>query len=210
MFGWKDVISVAALLISVITAYLTLFRRGRLQPRFGKVMLLQYQGDGRIHFKIELSVQNPGARVAVIYDIAGELRRLSDDTREPLIWQLTLTTEFDPETHGNDTRFKSLPETLFIAKTEAVKERLQFQTQKPYSFTPGDYEIEVSIRSDGTARSKTGLKSELRVSAEDIAFLEEYRTSQDGPKKQKNLYFLLERPSAKSTRFVSRLQALRT
>jgi hypothetical protein len=36
-------------------------------------MLVQYQGDGRIHFKPEVSIHNPGARAAVIYHIYGVL-----------------------------------------------------------------------------------------------------------------------------------------
>jgi len=72
-FGWKDVSSIVAIVISMITAYLSLFRRGKLQPRFGHVMLVQYQGDGRIHFKPEVSIHNPGARAAVIYHIYGVL-----------------------------------------------------------------------------------------------------------------------------------------
>ena len=191
-FTWKDISSFLALGVSLFTAYYSFFRKGRLKGRLGRVLLVQYRADGKTDFKPEISLVNTGATTAVVYHIFGEIRRLSDDVKETLIWIENLTTEFVPEDRTTDTRFAGFPETFAIAKSEAMKQRLLLATEHPFAIKPGDYEIELFIQSDGAAKPKMVIKSRMRARSEDVEFLETSMGKGAGPGRAWNLRFVFE------------------
>ncbi len=190
-FGWKEAIAGVSLVVSLLTAYFSLFRPARLRVRFGKILLLQCVGDGSLHVKPELALLNEGATVAIVHEIAGELRRLSDDNRERLQWIETLTTEFNPETRGTDTRFKSFPEIMFVAKSQAVATRLLLTTEHPYALAIGDYELEMVLQSDGTSVRRTTIKSRVRIRGDDIEWFDSNKPAPEA-KTGRNLRFQFE------------------
>jgi hypothetical protein len=159
----------------VITAYFSLFRKGVLDVRLGRILLAQYSGGGFIRLMPELSFVNTGATVALVYDISAVLRRVADDQRERMTWVESLTTDFVPETRSTDTRFLRFPETIVVPKGDVLKERLSLRSEHSYPLRPGDYQLEITIKSDGTARGSTRLQAQIRVQSEDINFLQEHQ-----------------------------------
>src|ERR1700722_10693876 len=187
----KDVASYLALVVSLFTLYWTIFRKGKLKARLGRVILLQYVTNGRTHFKPEISVVNSGANTAVVYNISGWIRRLSDDRKENLTWTENLKTDFDPVNRSNDTRFDSFPDAIVVAKFEAIKQRLLMTTEHPYELQPGDYEISLVIDSDGASQKQITVSNKIRIRPDDRSFLEQARPAPDAMKGQ-NLRFVME------------------
>jgi hypothetical protein len=129
-FPWTAVISSTALLVAVTNAYYSFFRKARLRPRFGETLMLQLAENERLRVIPELMLHNPGSPLAVVHQLSWELRSLSDDSRQSLIWEENLTTVFS-EVDGHrktDTRFESFPSTLSIPDGDAISKRLQLAT----------------------------------------------------------------------------------
>jgi hypothetical protein len=187
----KDIIAFLALCVSFFTLYWTVFRTGRLKVKLGRVMLAQYVPNGSTHLKPEISAINTGATTVVIYNISGSIRRMSDDREENLIWTENLTTEFVEANRSNDTRFQSFPDTILIAKSEAIKQRLLLTTEHPYKFESGDYELKLAIQSDGASRRKTFVSGKMRIRPDDLGFLEKERPVA-GAQRGLNLRFVME------------------
>jgi hypothetical protein len=191
VFAWKDVAAFLALGVSLFTLYWTVLRRGRLKVRLGRVMLIQYVTEGKTHFKPEISVINTGATTAVIYNISGWIRRMSDDSKENLVWIENLTTEFVAANRSTDTRFQSFPDTIMVAKSEAVKQRLLLATVHPSNLQVGDYEMRLVIDCDGAARPQTTVEGKIRIRPDYIEFLEKAKPAPD-VNRAWNLRFTME------------------
>jgi hypothetical protein len=190
-FAWKNIVAFFALGVSLFTLYWTVFRRGRLRVRLGRVMLVQYVPNGKTHFKPEISVINTGATTVLIYNISGWVRRMSDDRKENLVWIENLTTEFVPESRSTDTRFQSFPDTITVGKPDAIKQRLLLATEHPCDLQVGDYEMKLLIDCDGAARTQAVVESKIRIRPDDIEFLENARPAPDA-KIGRNLRFTME------------------
>jgi hypothetical protein len=159
------------MVVSLSTLYLSVFRKGTLRIEFGEVLQIQMFEDGRISVTLELAIFNPGSKTAVTKQLTFELIRLLDDRREPMIWTQNVTTVFVEENRGRDTRFESYPSTLFVPGGEAVSKRVALETLHSLDIRPGDYEVNVTIRSLGTSRYKRTARTKLRLATEDTAFI---------------------------------------
>ena len=121
-----------------------------------------------------------------------EAKGFQDDKRDKLIWTENLTSEFVPEDRTTDTHFQSFPETILIGKSEGIKQRIQLSTESPFSFVPGDYDLEINIESDGVTKPKTVIKSRIRVQSTDVAFFEGSIGPESNPKRIWNRRFLFD------------------
>jgi len=190
-FQWPQVISSIALLVSVATAYFSFFRKARLRPRFGETLMLQLAENDRLRVKPELMLYNPGSTLAIIHQLCWELRRLSDDSRQSLIWEENLTTIF-AETDGGrkiDTRFESFPSALSIPGGVALSKRLQLATEHSIELLAGDYSLTVEVNSDGTRPRMVISRTMLRLTNEDVAFLRANRLSANNTDRRILLFF---------------------
>ncbi|SAL73406.1 hypothetical protein AWB68_04423 [Caballeronia choica] len=172
-FQWAQVISSVALLVAGTNAYFSFFRKARLRPRFGETLMLQLAENDRLRVKPELMLYNPGSTLAVVHRLSWELRRLSDDSRESLIWEENLTTVFS-ETDGRrktNSRFESFPSALSIPGGDALSKRLQLATEHPFELLAGDYSLTVEVSSDGTRPRTVVTRTTVRLTNEDITFL---------------------------------------
>jgi hypothetical protein len=172
-FPWTAVISSTALLVAVTNAYYSFFRKGGLRPRFGETLMLQLAENERLRVIPELMLHNPGSPLAVVHQLSWELRSLSDDSRQSLIWEENLTTVFS-EVDGHrktDTRFESFPSTLSIPDGDAISKRLQLATEHAVELSAGDYSLTVEVNSDGTRPRTVVARTTLRFTNEDIVLL---------------------------------------
>ncbi len=172
-FQWAQVIASVSLAVSLTTAYFSFFRRAQLKARFGETLLLQLSESGRLRISPELALHNPGATLGVVRGLTCEFRRLTDDTNEPMVWDEIQTTVFKEENRGRDTRFESYPGVLVVPKGEALIKRLQLSTEHAYAISEGDYELSISVFSDGMATHETRVSTRLRFLADDVKFLKE-------------------------------------
>lgn len=174
-FEWAQAIAILALAVAVTNAYFTFFRKATLQPRFGETLLFQLAESGRLRLSPEVTIHNPGATLAVVHELGWELQSLTDDSRQRMIWEENQTTTFVEEggTRKTDTRFESFPGTLFISKGDALSKRMQISTEHSLPLKAGDYELSLTVSSDGTSNDSVVAKAKLRLTDGDITFLKQ-------------------------------------
>lgn len=119
-FELKDFVSLIALAISVISAYVTLFMRGALRGRLGPILLIQqYADSGHLWIKPALALINTGATTVVVYAISGTLTNTANDHNEALVWVENLTSVFvesPDEKTGVGYSFRKFSRKLFCDK----------------------------------------------------------------------------------------------
>jgi len=172
-FDWPQILSTLALFVSLVTAYFSLFRRGKLKTRLGETLLLQLNSDGRLRVFPELALHNPGASLGMVYHLKGELRREADNLKEQLRWRANLTTVFVDEGRRADTRFESLPGVIFLPKGDGIAKRLNLHTERSYKLLAGDIELSIEVWSDGLAKKTTTVGAKIKLNQQDIDFLKD-------------------------------------
>jgi hypothetical protein len=167
------VFSAFALLFSLVNAYYSFFRRGVLKADFGEVLHVQVNLDGYVRFTPEITLFNPGTTLAVTKGMEFRLVKVAEDSREDLQWTENVTTVFVDKDGSRYTRFESYPSVMFIPGGQAISKRVALVTVHPIQLRGGDYEIGMTIRSEGTSRPRVSTITRIRLTEDDIRFLTE-------------------------------------
>lgn len=172
----KDWIGLAALIISVTTAYFSFFRGAKLKYELGDVLLIRVNPDNKPILMPELALFNTGGRVGVITKITAEIVSITDNRKTPLTWASNLITEYKApvapgENSGTQTRFESFPHVVFVSKGEAVIKRLGLASDTQYDLTVGDFDLALTIRTDSKIDNILMAKRTFRLRSQDITFI---------------------------------------
>lgn len=179
-----DWISLAALFISLATAYFSFFRGAKLQHELGDVLLIRLPSDNKPVLMPELALFNTGARVGVVTKITADIVSITDNRKTNLVWSANAVTEYKApaspsDNSGTFTRFDSFPHVLFVSKAEAVIKRLVLNGENTYDLTAGDFDLTLTIRTTSKIDHVLTLRRTFRLRTQDIEFLRVNRTSVD-------------------------------
>lgn len=201
-FGWKETLTAATLLLSVLTAivsfgtaYLTLIRGAQLNVQIGDTLLL-YQGySQRLSVMPEIALYNAGVAVAAVTKISATVVSVRDKRDAKLVWTQCVTTEYKLLEQGGSrleerfTRFDGYPSVLFVSKAEAISKRLCLVSMNPYPLAADDYWLEVALRVEEPSRflfparhRQVSIRRRISIGQGDQSFLLHFTPKSEGQK----------------------------
>ena len=178
---WPIVLSGGALLVSLLTLYLTCLRTARLRPFLGDLLLMHYTPDGHLHLAPELTIFNSGARPGAVVRVTGKISHIGGDSEATLHWSCfqELTPGARPgERNLPYTTFVGHPHTLVVGRGEATSKRVGLICESRLRLLPGSYRLELRLQTGAGGRGRVVIKRALEISREEERWAYENRASE--------------------------------
>lgn len=176
--GWPLAFSGAAFLVSLLTLYLTCLRAPRLQPFLGDLLLVHYTPDGHLHLCPEIAIFNSGARAGALIKISGTICLVGGDAQSQLHWisfeELTYAAR-PGERNLPYSTFAGHPQSLVLAKSEAVSKRIGMISERKFRLLPGTHRLEITLHTGPRGNNRVRLKRRLEISREEERWAYENR-----------------------------------
>ncbi len=178
---WPVLLSGAALVVSVLTLYLTCLRAPRLQPLLGDLLLVHYTPDGHLSLCPELTIFNSGARPGALVKITGKISHVGGDTQSPLHWTsiYELTNSSRPgERNLPYSTYCGHPQSVVIARSEGMSKRVGLLSERKLRLLPGSHRLEITLHTGARGRKRVTVKRMLEISREEERWAYDSRGSE--------------------------------
>jgi len=187
--GWqpRDVVtltfSIAGLLLSLVTLYLTVLRPAALKAFIGDFLIVRLTWDGSVLIAPELAIYNAGAKVGAVFRVSGLLTSRDSDREVRLRWKTVWKAENiagPGETAKPFWSFASFPEVIVVPSAETVTRRLMLVSVAKFELQPGTYELGIKASSGGRERDVVEARIQLRIKEGDRAWLSSHKPETEG------------------------------